>query len=95
MAPKMSTLISTANMHLKLRNPAVAAEIYSRLLQDANVGPREREVATRVLHGEIMLGKVEFFCGSGVARDLTGIDWTGLVNLGAERLLLVAPTLPQ
>ena len=43
------TLISTANMHLKLRNPAVAAEIYSRLLQGANVGPREREVATRKL----------------------------------------------
>ena len=49
MAPKMSTLISTANMHLKLRNPAVAAEIYSRLLQGASVPPREREVATRKL----------------------------------------------
>jgi hypothetical protein len=31
--PKLTTLISTANMHLKLRNPAVAAEIYMRLLQ--------------------------------------------------------------
>ena len=47
--PKMTTLISTANMHLKQTNPAVAAEIYSRLLQDANVPNREREVAQRKL----------------------------------------------
>ena len=49
MNPKMTTLISTANMHLKQTNPAVAAEIYSRLLQDANVPNREREVAQRKL----------------------------------------------
>ena len=36
-------------MHLKLRNPAVAAEIYARLLQGASVPPREREVAQRKL----------------------------------------------
>ena len=49
MNPKLTTLISTANMHLKLANPAVAAEIYSRLLADPTVPKREREVALRKL----------------------------------------------
>ena len=47
--PKLTTLISTANMHLKLRNPTVAAEIYMRLLQNPAVPQREREVALRKL----------------------------------------------
>ena len=47
--PKLTTLISTANMHLKLRNPTVAAEIYHRLLQNPSVPQREREVALRKL----------------------------------------------
>jgi len=68
--PKLTTLISTANMcgclhicvpraldspcgpvrrHLKLRNPMVAAEIYTRLLQNPSVPQREREVALRKL----------------------------------------------
>ena len=34
-------------MHLKLRNPTVASEIYSRLLQNPSVPQREREVALR------------------------------------------------
>ena len=40
--PKLTTLISTANMHLKLRNPTVASEIYMRLLQNPSVPQRER-----------------------------------------------------
>ena len=47
--PKLTTLISTANMHLKLRNPTVASEIYMRLLQNPSVPQREREVALRKL----------------------------------------------
>ena len=35
--------------HLKLRKPAVAAEMYTRLLQNASVPQREREVALRKL----------------------------------------------
>ena len=35
--------------HLKLRNPTVAAEIFSRLLQNPSVPQREREVALRKL----------------------------------------------
>ena len=55
--PKLTTLISTANMHLKLRNPTVAAEIYMRLLQNPSVPQREREVALRKLaQCESMLG---------------------------------------
>jgi len=55
--PKLTTLISTANMHLKLRNPTVAAEIYMRLLQNPSVPQREREVALRKLAVcETMLG---------------------------------------
>ena len=49
--------------------------------------PAERDAALRVLRGEVARGELEFFCGSGVGRDLTGVDWVGLVNLGAERLL--------
>ena len=37
MNPKLTTLISAANMHLKLRNPSVAAEIYIRLLDNPTV----------------------------------------------------------
>ena len=56
--PKLTTLISTANMHLKLRNPTVAAEIYMRLLQNPSVPQREREVALRKLAMcETMLGE--------------------------------------
>ena len=55
--PKLTTLISTANMHLKLRNPTVASEIYSRLLQNPSVPQREREVALRKMAiCETMLG---------------------------------------
>jgi len=55
--PKLTTLISTANMHLKLRNPTVASEIYMRLLQNPSVPQREREVALRKLAVcETMLG---------------------------------------
>ena len=36
-------------MHLKLRNPTVAAEIYMRLLDNPSVPQREREVALRKL----------------------------------------------
>ena len=55
--PKLTTLISTANMHLKLNNPTVAAEIYTRLLQNPSVPQREREVALRKLAMcETMLG---------------------------------------
>ena len=49
MNPKLTTLISTANMHLKLRNPAVAAEIYRRVQQSPTVPKREREVVLRKL----------------------------------------------
>ena len=43
--------------HLKLRNPTVAAEIYTRLLQNPSVPQREREVALRKLAlCETMLG---------------------------------------
>ena len=49
MNPKLTTLISTANMHLKLRNPAVAAEIYHRVQQSPTVPKREREVVLRKL----------------------------------------------
>ena len=60
MNPKLTTLISTANMHLKLRNPTVAAEIYMRLLQNPSVPQREREVALRKLAScETMLGAGE------------------------------------
>ncbi len=55
--PKLTTLISTANMHLKLRNPTVASEIYTRLLQNPSVPQREREVALRKMAiCETMLG---------------------------------------
>ena len=58
--PKLTTLISTANMHLKLNNPTVAAEIYTRLLQNPSVPQREREVALRKLAMcETMLGEEE------------------------------------
>lgn len=51
MNPKLTTLISTANMHLKLANPAVAAEIYSRVLAEPTraVPPSVRQVALRKL----------------------------------------------
>mmetsp|Transcript_14746 Transcript_14746/g.36822 ORF Transcript_14746/g.36822 Transcript_14746/m.36822 type:complete len:183 (+) Transcript_14746:1-549(+) len=47
--PKLTTLISTANMHLKLKKPAIASEIYTRLLQNASIPDRERQVALRKL----------------------------------------------
>ncbi|KAL3904605.1 MAG: hypothetical protein SGPRY_011225 [Prymnesium sp.] len=47
--PKLTTLISTANMHLKLRRAAIAREIYTRLLKNASVPERERQVALRKL----------------------------------------------
>ena len=66
--PKLTTLISTANMHLKLRNPTVAAEIYMRLLQNPSVPQREREVALRKLAVcETMLGEAEGACEGGGA----------------------------
>ena len=49
MNPKLTTLISAANMHLKLRNPSVAAEIYIRLLDNPTVPKRERAMVLRKL----------------------------------------------
>ena len=47
--PKPATLISTANMHLKMGHVAVASEVYTRVLSSAagELSQREREVALR------------------------------------------------
>ena len=45
----LDSLCGPVRRHLKLRNPMVAAEIYTRLLQNPSVPQREREVALRKL----------------------------------------------
>merc|ERR1712232_617662 len=45
------------------------------------------ELANCMLRSALSEGKVEFFCGSGVGYNLTGVDWVGLVNKGASKLL--------
>ena len=60
MNPKLTTLISAANMHLKLRNPSVAAEIYIRLLDNPTVPKRERAMVLRPRRrSKTMLVRVE------------------------------------
>ncbi|CAE8725552.1 unnamed protein product [Polarella glacialis] len=44
-------------------------------------------VARALVRGETERGNVEFFSGAGVGYALTGVDWIGLVNLGAKDLL--------
>uniref|UniRef100_A0A7S3ADV5 CRAL-TRIO domain-containing protein n=1 Tax=Haptolina ericina TaxID=156174 RepID=A0A7S3ADV5_9EUKA len=66
--PKLTTLISTANMYLKLRKPAVAAEIYTRLLQGVLgvVPQREKEVVLRKLAScKTMLSEEDRAAGGG------------------------------
>jgi hypothetical protein len=47
----------------------------------------QARLAKGVLRKELELGRVEFFCGSGVGKPITGIDWIGLVNAGAQEML--------
>ena len=49
MTPRIDNCPPSTNRHLKQTNPAVAAEIYLRLLQRPNTPDREREVALRKL----------------------------------------------
>ena len=47
----------------------------------------QQAFARDVVAGELRAGKVEFFVGSGVGREVTGMNWERLVNKGADQVL--------
>jgi len=75
--PKLDTLLSAANMHLKVGNQGIAHEIYLRVLRDQNASAAAREVAQRKL-GQLGTGMRAHFSEADLAPGWVG--WSGFLK---------------